>query len=369
MQENNKLTQEQLEAVTKVLSENQPPEIAILQEAQDETSDVQEAPKPFYASVSADNETGLVSIGPIGSKESPSITDVLEGNGDLTDTIRMDEETEKDIKSFFTLKDSNEVKEILDILKRYKKGEKVKYNELPPTLKNMASMMAAQTNNKQEATNDLLKFVLNNLALDQGVVDFNNMLQKEMSDVPEMFEMYGDTLREKFEVEYKKKAESVEDPKVKEKLLKVSEEFTASYDFKRLFKFVDENHSFVRKLKKEIKRIDRWITSMNYKYMYNNFGQHNIKLIIMPILRAFRDKPQLVTEDDAKKILVLICKVCQNMNPDIVWEHCYMYYVIEHFLSLDHMREDKDNFLIEFKANIVKLVEKIHEIENTPIKK
>lgn len=366
--EENKLTQEQFEQVAKTLQENQPPEIAILQESQEEAVINQETPKEFYANVTVDNETGLTSIKPIEENKSPSIKEVLEGDGELVDTIRMDEQTEKDIESFFNIKNVNEVKDIMNVLQRFRKGEKVKYNDLPPSLKSMASMMAAQTNNKQEATNDLLKFALNNLALDQGTLDFNEMLQKEMEQVPDMFEMYGDSLKEKFEVEYRQKAEEQDNPEIKEKLLKVSDEFTESYNFKRLFDFVDNNHSFVRKLKKEIKRIDRWITSMNYKYMYNNYNQHNIKLIIMPILRAFRDN-QSVTEDDAKKILVLICKVCQNMNPDIVWEHCYMYYIIEHFLSLDHMREDKDTFLLEFKDNILKLIDKIHEIENLPVNK
>ena len=365
MMEETKLTQQQFEDVARTLAENEPPEIAILKESQAIPAD--EKPKEFFAKVSVDNETGLTAIAPIEPNKSPSLTDVLNGDADLVDTIRMDEKTEKDVETFFNVKDITEVKSILDVLNRSRRGEKVKYSELPPSLKNMASMMAAQTNNKQEATNDLLKFALNNLALDQGTLDFNEMLQKELSEAPDMFSMYGDSLKEKFEVEYKAKAELATDPKVKENLLRVSEEFTESYNFKRLFDFVDNNHSFVRKLHKEVKRINRWITDMNYKYQHNNFNQHNIKLIINPILRAFRDNPD-VTLEDAQKILIIIAKVCQNMNPDVVWEHCYMYYIIEHFLSLDHMIDDKDNFLVEFKNNILKLINKIHEIENSKVK-
>lgn len=359
--EESKLTMEQLEEISKSLDNNRPEEVKRLEEAQAESKLSEEIEtKLFYTNVTINNDTGLAELSPVKENTAPSLTDVLEGNADLQDTIKMNDQTQKDIETLFNIEDESEALLIMDILKRGKKGEKIKYEELPRSLKTMASMMA-QVSNKQEATRDIIKFALNNISFEQASADFNDMLQKEMQSIPEVIEMYGDSLKDKFENEYKERAEKEENPKIKENLLAVSREFTESYTFNRIFEFIENNKSFVRKLKKEIKRYHRWVTDFNYKYNTSKFSQHNIELIVNPMYRALKTEIDI---DDALKVLVLISKVCQNMTPDKVEEHAYMYYIVEHFLALDHIKEGKDNFLSDFKVNIVKLVNKIHEIEN-----
>lgn len=353
------MTNEQMESIAKSLESNKSEEITRLEEAQTESKTATDV-RPFYANVTVDNESGLARLMPVQENTAPSLSDVLEGKAKLEDTIKMNDQTQRDIESLFDTQDVSEAMAIMEVLKRAKNGEKVKFEELPRTLKKPASVMA-QLTNKQEATKDLLQFALNNIAFDQASTDFNDMLQKELADIPDVIEMYGDSLKNKFENEYKERAEKEENPKVKENLLSVSREFTESYTFERVFDFIENNKSFVRKLNKEVKRYKRWVTDFNYKYQYSTFSQHNIELIINPMLRSLETEIDI---DDAKKVLILISKVCQNMSAENVGEHAYMYYIVEHFLALDHIREGQDTFLSDFKTTVVKLVNRIHEIEN-----
>ena len=318
----------------------------------------------------ADPETGLYSFKPVSNENnSKTLADLLEDeNGDIVNDINITDDTYQKAGDMFNIKDIKVCMDIINIVKRFKSGEKFDYySELPHTLKQLAVNMAMGSGvSKKEAAKDILTMASQDLGIEQSSLDFNQMVKKEL-ELPNMTEMYAEFLQERIEKGYEEIAQKLEtagQPEKAEAYRDIIDAFKDTYTFDRLFAFANENKSFVRKLKKEIKRYERWVTDFNYKYKGSKFTIFDITLIINSIMRALETTLDI---DQAKKIMVLIAKSVQNYDSNNVVDHSYMFYLIYHFTTLDHVAPGKSEFTDTFKSNIVKLAQLIETIENEKV--
>ena len=85
----------------------------------------------------------------------------------------------------------------------------------------------------------------------------------------------------------------------------------------------------------------------------------------MPVLsRKLADTEY--TEDDFRKLVMLLCKVSQDLKADNVVDHAFMYYSVSNIIALDYIDIGSAN-LSEFSKTIIEnvkaLLAKIKEIE------
>jgi hypothetical protein len=321
-----------------------------------------------YATV--DSESGLMEYKPMDKEVSgPSLSELLDGDSDdVLSDIKVSEETYKKAGEMFNLKDAKEALAIVGVVKRFKQGEKFDYYaELPTMLKTLAANMATGAGiTKKEAAKDLLQLAAQDLELEQGSIDFIDMIKKEC-DLPNMTEMYAEFLQERIEVGYEKIAQQLDEAGKVEKAATyraIIQEFKYTYGLDKLFDFANNNKSFVRKLKKEIKRWERYVTDFNYKYKVSDFSIIDISLIINSTMRSLESE---LTLDEAKKIMVLILKSLQNHDSTNVVEHSYAYYLIYNFITLDHVAPGSSKFMDIFRDNVLKLAQLIAFIENEKV--
>ena len=113
--------------------------------------------------------------------------------------------------------------------------------------------------------------------------------------------------------------------------------------------------------------LDRAIQYFNYKYTLRK----NKKLIIkdmsnvpMILLRVVNKSGQdrTFTMDDVYQYVMLLCEVCKNYSPDNPVEHQFMYYSVNNIIALDFVEMEKSEFNKELIQNIVKVIDKIHEV-------
>lgn len=312
--------------------------------------------KKGQASVKVNTQTGEhVILGPAdGAGVDANIEDYSDKN--ILETVK--EETINEGLKEFGLNEE-EALQFTKTLLRYNSGEKFNVlKELPTPIRNMAASMAQSNkpNDIAAAAKVIMQFMSKELRMDQEYIDLQEMLKKEISNIPEMGDMYADYLKEKMEDDLLKKADELEKSgdKDKAKLLRsISKTFTDTYKMTSLINAVENGQ--IKRLDKKIRKIDNLISSFNFKYKESRFVINDISLIIPVMMRTVG-----ISLEEAQMIVACICEYTKNMSPEIPEEHTFMYYTIKNILSLDYITSHTE-FQSELKNNIMKLVKTINE--------
>lgn len=338
---NTELTDEQIDSIVQVLKENR--------ENNKKDDNVDDKSIPYntlqkdglisdYANVSIDNVTGERIIKPIEEKESREYKDILADYG-------------------LSEKDSIE---LLNIIMRYRKGEKFSiYNEMPDSIKLMIRNVAGTTNMNeiQQCSKIVLEQFCNSLEIDKEFDNLQEEISKELGSM-NIMNIYDTNLRQIMEVDLINKAKEIQDKDEESalKIIKVSEAFTKSYTFEPLIEAFKNNEKCTRRLDKEVKKYKRYCDEFNYKYLNSKYTINNIQLVAHTLKRVLTD----VEEECIMRFIVLFCRYTMNMNNEIPHEHVYMYYTIKNILSLDFLTET-DEMYVEVKTNITKVIDLIIE--------
>ena len=137
-----KITEEQVDEIAKELETTTSDETKAMQEISQNGVSFNEETNmtEVIAEATADSVTGLYSFKPA-SKENDSRTlaELLEDeNADVINDIKITDETYQKAGDMFNIKDIKTCMDIINVVKRFKSGEKFDYYaELPSTLKNL----------------------------------------------------------------------------------------------------------------------------------------------------------------------------------------------------------------------------------------
>lgn len=284
-----------------------------------------------------------------------------------------DEQLEKDYLQDM-VDNPEEALQLFEVINRIRAGEKFSvYNALPQSIKNIVdNMNSGSIAMRNEIAKDLMKTFIEGIESEKELVDFNEAFQKEVQEtVGDLSELYSSVLEDRCG-----KLEEV----IKELEGKGKNEEAKTY--KELLNAFNDSHSLVRQLdaldnmsgiRKALRRatkpgyLDRAIQYFNYKYTLRK----NKKLIIkdmsnvpMILLRVLNKSGQdrTFTMDDVYQYVMLLCEVCKNYSPDNPVEHQFMYYSVNNIIALDFVEMEKSEFNKELIQNIVKVIDKIHEV-------
>lgn len=361
------LTNEQVDEIVDVLEKERKSILEVPTE--EESYELIEA----EADVKVDPKTGTYTVL---SEKDNELANKKIADSTITEVVKdmnNDEQLEKDYLQDM-VDNPEEALQLFEVINRIRAGEKFSvYNELPQSIKNIVdNMNSGSIAMRNEIAKDLMKTFIEGIESEKELVDFNDAFQKEVQEtVGDLSELYSSVLEDRCG-----KLEEV----IKELEGKGKNEEAKTY--KELLNAFNDSHSLVRQLdaldnmsgiRKALRRatkpgyLDRAIQYFNYKYTLRK----NKKLIIkdmsnvpMILLRVLNKSGQdrTFTMDDVYQYVMLLCEVCKNYSPDNPVEHQFMYYSVNNIIALDFVEMEKSEFNKELIQNIVKVIDKIHEV-------
>ena len=157
-------------------------------------------------------------------------------------------------------------------------------------------------------------------------------------------------------------ASKAEDPQKADILLKVSDAYKQAYTLEDMFNSYCKGKPKIKSI--DVEKIQKHYFTFNDKYRKSKWVIRDVAMLA-PILDRNLDK-----DIDMKDILTFIAiflkyTEMKNMNPENIWDHTFMYYVVFNIASLDIYKKvdglnDSDTEFYEgFKANLNKFFEEI----------
>ena len=321
-----------------------------------------------------------------------SLFDVEDGKTSVVDEQAVIEQTANSAKETFDLSDE-EVFQMVNVLSNMRSDPKYPvYANLPEKIQLVISKLAYENKvpiNKLDAiSRAMLEELVSEAGIDNSLIDLEKALNEALN-VPSIMDMYTEHTRNVMEDILPKTIENIKDefPEKAERLEAVKKAFTESYNFSFAKKAFIEN----ARLRKAIRRFDtefhRAIDRFNYMNEKSNFKMNDAnhlftvlkKVLISDIDIAYGVHKQTgealpemeqricdmnITDIDIMKFCILICKSCENYDPNNVAHAAYMYYLIRNIIALRHANEAKTDFAVELINNICDTITFIRDKES-----
>lgn len=271
----------------------------------------------------------------------------------------------KSIKSNIDMKDLSDdtIKELIDLSIRYKNGEEFPfYKSMPDQIKKYIDQAVFTSSVDMgkfagNGRNYLAKTLLDNILMDSAVETAYVDVTKSIENLDSVFSYssFIDKLIQTFEVRYLEDAEKLdavgtEDASNKAaQLRELSNAFTQSYTYTEMLEKYKLGKIRVKKI--QVEKFDRACREFNQKYQSSKLVINNIQTVI-PVLDRHVDKS--IDLNILKEFICVFINYTQNMSPDNISEHIFMYFFIKNILGLDYYKKsgkDADN---EFSDNLVK---------------
>lgn len=263
-----------------------------------------------------------------------------------------------------------ESQELANMVVRYNndKTDLPIFSELPKLIKDIINSQCVANNiiNKG-ARNDIIKMLLdniiedydsenNNIDIDKILDEYNKQLAQ--SD-PELRKIAVDTFNEYNIAAYKHKkhglyemAEKVKDtdPEKAANIIKVAESYTEAEELNLFKESIKDKKIKIRKI--DLEKYNKVFKRFNYRYENSKLNIYDISSC-PHVLDRHLDKEKYST-DDIVKLCVYFCKYCDNMSPDNIFEHMFMYYFVYNIVTLDFTGSpDADEESKEFYNRVI----------------
>lgn len=255
---------------------------------------------------------------------------------------------------------NDSIKELLYLVNKKKNNENFNvYKSFPEEVrqiidkyleKNGLTGNTMQTKYSRNAISEsLLTEFIDNIELERIQSDFN----KEMED---LFTKGSEELAESivgYTVErnkaYREAAEKMEDNDKKNKLIAILDRIDEAYNLSELKEFA--KNCKVKKF--ELEKPEKVYTSFLTKYENSSYNIYNLNLCRPIISRNLN-----IDIKFADLFLVLFCKFCKNMKPDITTDHAFMYYTVYNIVLIDMNRsENTKDVSMKFLENVKEVIE------------
>lgn len=261
---------------------------------------------------------------------------------------------------------SDDIITILDVMKRFKAGEKFNvYSALPKSFQmeiNKAYMDSADLNDKS-VKNFLAKNFINELVTDiylsEGINDFNSELQQisnGLNNVPGLIvDGYTDDLKQKFETQLLKCAEDIKDTDEAKynELLNIVNSFKDTYLLNTLLSIINDKPSILNRAYKAGKNDWNLIVYLNRK-AYESYESPYIKSIKC-ILDTLTQKYPNKDKDILKAFAVLVhYSMEEYKHKGKICSHVYAYYITTAFVNMKFSANNS-----EIISNLSEVTEKV----------
>lgn len=372
------LTDEQVNSIAKTMEENLHPDLEALREIEKgnipEELLEEEEEKTQYARV---DEHGNI----VGYVDPELECDLISAATmeDIDKKMSDPQNVMKAMQKTYDLKDSDlniaNVQALTDLVKRKEKGDKIYYSDLPDVFKTRIAQTisseggGAYMGNK-EIKNQMAEALIDNIhmqlisdQMENTVVDMQNSIKNYMTK--ELGEMFNTSRSQQHKIMLEQMpllASKAEDPQKADILMKVSDAYKQAYTLEDMFNSYCKGKPKIKSI--DVEKIQKHYFTFNDKYHKSKWVIRDVAMLA-PILDRNLDK-----DIDMKDILTFIAiflkyTEMKNMNPENIWNHTFMYYVVFNIASLDIYKKvdglnDNDTEFYEgFKSNLNKFFEEI----------
>ena len=255
-----------------------------------------------------------------------------------------EEDVKSKIKESYNGIDDDDVTTILNVMKRYQSGEKFNvYQALPTVFRNeinKAAMEAGVTD--KDTINFFAKNLINDIISDTYIGkefnDFQTELEEATAPMNNMqgliFDTYTDDLKVKFEDNMLELAEKIkeEEPDKSEKLIKMANNFKATYTLSKISDSIKEKPSLINRAYKDGRD--------SFEKIKDNFNEHfkDSKPRVKPFETIMLPLTQKLGYSDeyAKTLAVLINNsIMSEITDNDVESHIYAYFMVYGFLNIN----------------------------------
>ena len=321
-----------------------------------------------------------------------SLFDIEDGETSVVDEEAIINKTADTAKETFDLSDE-EVFQMVNVLNNMRSNPKYPvYANLPEKIQLVIGKLAYDNKvpvSKLEAVSRaMLEELISEAGIDSTLIDLEKALNEALN-IPSIMDMYTEHTRSVMEDILPKTIENIKDefPDKAEKLEGIKKAFTASYDFS----YAKETYVTNARLRKAIRRFEtefqRSIDMFNYMNEKSNFKMNDAnhlfgvlkKVLITDLYITYSVHEQTgdemsemdlklykmhIEDGDIKKFCILICKSCENYDPNNVIHAAYMYYLVRNIIALRHTNEAKTDFAVELINNICDTITFIRDKES-----
>lgn len=387
MSDINKLSEENIEAINKVMEDNieNSEELKIIKDlpsnnnVEENTDKIEGEYK--IANTILDPNTGESKI--VSTEDTVDDTtfeqlleDIDSGKiqVDIDDSPITEEELKENIDALAPTEDTKfdlsdeAMQELLVIAnRRMKKEEFSVYKEFPTEIQKMINEAigipfengspAISTNESRAIRNAMAEQLLDEfimkISFERARMDLNkeieNVFKEGVKDIAE----YSVGYTQERNAAYREYAEGLEDEEKKTKLLETLDTIDTAYSLDPLKEFAK-----TCKIKKyDIEEPKNYFRDFLNKYSNSSYNIYDIKLTL-PILERHIVDNEVYNNADVIAFLVCFCKYIKNFKVENILEHSFMYYVIYNIVLIDSNTSEKTKEVSD------KFIENIKEVMN-----
>lgn len=385
----NKLSEENIEEINKVLEENaeNSKDIKLVQSLPSNNGEeVNNDSSEGYmkkANIVIDPNTGENKI--IGTEDEDETIDntTFEDlvnqveNGEINIDTDDSPVTEDELKENIGILDNDgninisdeDLHQLLEVINRRMKKEDFNvYKSLPAEVqKQIMSAMGlgsgpVMLNNTQKAMRNALaeqlidEFIMNN-SINRAKADFNKEVENIFKDSAKEIAEYSVGYTKERNQAYREYIETLEDEEKKKKLTETLDVIDSAYNLDPLKEFAK-----TCKIKKyDIEEPKNYFRDFLTKYQNSNYNIYDIKLTL-PILERKIVDNEKYNNADIVAFLVCFCKYIRNYKAENILEHSFMYYVIYNIVIADSNTSEETKEVSDiFINNIREVIDNIKE--------
>lgn len=382
----NTLTEEQVEAINKVLEDNA--------ENSEELKMIKDLPSNNNVEVSNSDETGELKIANTildpntGESKIVSTEDFDETVDDTTfeqlvadvesgkikvesdDSPITEEELKNNIDTFgaddkFNLSDEAMQQLLVVANRRMNKEEFNVYKEFPKEIQDMIMNTIGlpnvdgspiiTTNESRAVRNAMAEQLLDEFILkisfERARVDLNKEIEGVFKEGVKDIAEYTVGYTQERNAAYREYAEGLEDEEKKTKLLETLDVIDSAYSLDDLKEFAK-----TCKIKKyDIEEPKNYFRDFLGKYQNSTYNIYDIKLTL-PILERHIVDNEKYNNADVIAFLVCFCKYIKNFKVENILEHSFMYYVIYNIVLIDSNTSEKTKEVSDKFIENIKIV-------------
>lgn len=257
----------------------------------------------------------------------------------------------------------NEAMVLIDIMKRYKAGEKFSvYDALPHLIKIQIHQIAKEQNGqlpRHAVLEFLAKNLINEIISDAFLSTEIQNFQEELNTYANaagnftgvVIDSYTDEVKEKFETNLLEAADKIQEsnPEKAEELREIAKYFSYTHTFELIKKHIENGgDTYLNRCYKKTRKIHQYIASFNAYYE----GVHPKIRDISSLAIPFRQL--MIDEEVAETLLVMIGDSCYEQPKGSLRGNIYAFYILTGIMNIAMSASTSDT-IKEIKVNLANI--------------
>lgn len=269
----------------------------------------------------------------------------------------------------------NDAMVLIDIMRRYKAGEKFSvFNALPESIKIQIRKSASETGEvpRHAILEFFAKNLINDIISDAFMSTEINNFQEELNTYAKaagnvtgvIVDSYTDEVKEKFETGLLETADKIQEsnPEKAEELREIAKYFRYTHTLELVKKHIENGgDTYLNRCYKKSRKIKQYTASFNAYYEGTVPKIRDIETLAIPFRQL------MVDEETAETLIVMLGDTCYEQPKGSLIGNIYAFYLLTGVMNIA-MSADTSDTIREIRNNIAVLVSEVRQFLNRRLK-